>query len=132
MQQIEGQITLNDLLTENVPLSWSDESHKGNMIPFQKLKDYIGKKVLIERSTVSLTTYNVVMITNYYENADHVWTLNERSGKYEQDYAYDKVGYSDDKRRHKKNAWVDEIDCYNGRFEPLRMCPQCFYEYRAI
>ena len=136
MQQLEGQITLNEFLTRDVPLTWADASRKGDMIPFQRLKDYIGKRVLIEMPRESAVDYRVVMIKNYYENADHSYKLNKKTGKYEMEHTYDKVGYSDDKNKaHKENSWVGEIYCKNGRWKPegnFSEYAECFYEYKAI
>ena len=133
MNQIAGQISLNEYLSEGVPLTFTDISHKGEMIPFQKLKNYIGKRVLIEMPRESAIDYKVVMIKNYYENADHSYRYNAETGDYEMEHTYDKVGFSDDKRKaHKENSWVGEIYCRNGRWEPTFAYPECFFEYKAL
>ena len=133
MTQVKGQITLNDILSEDVPLEYTDDSHKGNMIPFQKLSEYIGKRVLIEMPRQSAIDYKVVIIKSYYKDADRSYRLNKNSGEYEVEHTYDKVGFSDDrKKQHKENMWVGEIYCSNGRFKPAFPYPECFYEYRVI
>ena len=136
MQQIEGQITLNEFLSQDVPLTWTDASHKGEMIPFQKLRDYIGKRVLIEMPRQSAVDYKVVMIKNYYENADHSYRYDPATGEYLMEHTYDKVGFSDDKKKaHKENSWVGEIFCRNGRWKPtgnFSEYAECFYEYNAM
>ena len=69
--EIEGQLTLNDLMSENIPLGWINKAKAGNVIPFQKLKDYIGKKVICQTGSGNGETVNkVVIITDYYNNLD--------------------------------------------------------------
>ena len=133
MNQIAGQITLNDILSESVPLGYVDESRKGKVIPFQELANYIGRRVVIELAWQSGVCYRVVMIKNYYKDADHTYRLNKSTGEYEMEHTYDKVGYSDDKKKaHKENSWVGEIHCKNGRWKPYFEYPNCFYEYNAM
>ncbi len=131
MEQIKGQISLYDIFSQDVALDWTDASHKGTMIPFQNLNDYIGKRVVIEMPRESAVDYKVVMIKSYRKNADHSYRFNKATGEYVISHTYDKVGFSDDKRRFKENSWVGEIFCSNGRWKPIYAYPECFYEYKA-
>ena len=133
MEQLNGQICLSELISSTLPLNdYVDKKNVGKVIPFQRLIDYIGRKVVIGMPWQSGTAYRLVMITSYQKNADHSYRLNKKTGEYEVEHTYDRIGYSDDKRRHKENAWVGEISCTNGRFKPLFEYPECFYEYKAF
>ncbi len=134
--QIAGQLNLNDILSQDAPLTWSDATHKGRMIPFQELKHFIGRRVLLEMPRESAVDYKVVMIKSYYENAEHSYRYNKVTGEYEMEHTYDKVGMSDENRKnHKENSWVGEIFCKNGRWKPtgnFSEYAECFYEYKVI
>ena len=137
-----GQITINDFLSENARLTFVDKSHVGKIIPFQKLKNYIGKKVIIESKTQGYNTdvpkswYKVVIIKDYCKDADLTYKLNKTTGEYVPDFSYDKVIFSDDKKKaHRGNMSTREIDCTNGRYKPFGGFAKyagCFYEYKAI
>lgn len=154
-EQITGQITLYDIFTQDVPLGSCEAEHKGSMIKFQELENYIGKRVVIARPTSSHEFYSVVMITSYYKNSDRIYKLNPReiktngkeyperineflydinhrgSDDYVVDHICDRIGYTDDNKRFKEHLWVSEQYCSNGRWEPLDSYPECFYEYIA-
>ena len=106
-----GQITINDFLSENASLTFVDKSHVGKIIPFQKLKNYIGKRVIIESKTQG---YNTDVPKSWYKV----------------------VIFSDDKKKaHRGNMSTREIDCTNGRYKPFGGFAKyagCFYEYKAI
>ena len=53
MVQIDGQLSLNSFLSDAAPIGYVDESRVGDIIPFQRLKDYIGKKVIYQTQGIS-------------------------------------------------------------------------------
>ena len=151
MDQLAGQLSLYDIFTQNVPIGFIGEEHKGRKLKFQELEDYVGKRVVISRSTTNSEYYSVVTITSYHKNAgrtyklknnaersthgyptrlnEYIWSLGMDKDEYAPDYFYDQIGYSDDKRNCKENSWVGEIYCSNGRHEPIANYPENFYEY---
>ena len=150
--EIEGQLTLNDLMSENIPLGWINKAKAGNVIPFQKLKDYIGKKVICQTGSGNGETVNkVVIITDYYNNLDTYYSCDENDNTvYMNDYVYslssketkdkykpafkcDRIAYSDDDRTKKTNSWLSEVFCSCGRHNIYHNNSQiCFYELNAI
>lgn len=124
------QITLFDVFDiADLPVGhWLTEDeidlYLGEMIPFQELKYMVGEKIIIEYPRQSATDYKVVKLTSYREEADHSYQY--KDGQYVVDNTYDRIGYSDDKRSHKENSWVDEIYCRNGRFGGGNF-PECMF-----
>lgn len=142
-------MTIADFINSNIEVGeWLEDNSKvGKMIPFQHLKDFIERKVVIDMPRQGVDhCYKVVMIKSYQENADHTYKLKknpkkmvsnsllkdlsaEREDIWEIEHTYDRIGYSDDKgKKHKENSWVSEIYCSNGRFKTAHLYPECFYE----
>lgn len=143
MKQIKGQVSLYDLFTQDVPLEACGAEHVGRIIGFRDLENYIGKRVVLSCPSREHVYYKVVIITSFTKDSDNIWKkkdsgelindflyeLNRRPDCYTKDHVCDRIGYSDDNRRHKENSWVSEAYCSNGRWEPLIAFPECFFEY---
>lgn len=147
MVQIEGQLTLNSFLSDAAPIGYVDESKVGVPIPFQRLKDYIGKKVIYQTQGNG-KTQRVVMVKKYYESSDTFYsdeegnTINEyvlslsseeKKKRFKKAFSCDRIAYSDDARTLKANSWLSEAYCSNGRHQVVHNASSvCFYEYKAM
>lgn len=154
MNQILGQMSFNDIFAENVPIgSFVNITKVGTEIPFQKLKDCIGKKV-VERIPTGLSDsfiYKVIMIKDYFVNSDIYYSREEKGStalisrylystfsekeKSKMKFAFrcDQVAYTDDERTKKANSWLSEIYCQSGKnFAPHGSYSYNFYEYKAL
>lgn len=102
--------------------------YKGEMIPFQALENYIGKKVLLELPRESSIDYKAVKITSYHRDHDKVyrWSSEHRA---ELSGYCDRIGYSDNARKEKENSWTSEMYCRNGRLEG-GIYPTCMFQLR--
>ena len=150
--QIDGQVTLYELFSENASLGFIDEKNVGIPLNFSQLKDYVGKKIVCESITGSGADskiwHKVILLTNYYEGCDQWYTDGkeyhneyyfsicgkERAQQLKKAFKCDRIGYTDDKRTKKENSWISEAFCVNGRFPSLGYagCPPVqFYEYKA-
>lgn len=147
MNQIAGQISLNDFLSEKVHLGWTKETSLGKVIPFQNLKDFIEKKVIYKDALGQ----KVVIIKNYFSKSDTFYSYGEAgTTKLFNDYiaklqssaiqkklkvafVCDRIAYTDDDRTRKTNSWLSEAFCTNGRYQVTHDASSvCFYEYKAI
>lgn len=150
-----GQISINDYLSKDIPLGWVDDSKIGAIIPFQNLKDYIGKRV-IYRSAIGSNTdegfFNkLVLIKEYLDKSDTYYTIEEdgnvsfyndyirsisskdKQEKMKKAFVCDRIAYSDDNRTKKANSWLSEAFCINGRYRITHNSSSvCFCEYKAI
>lgn len=152
---MSGQITINDYLTKDIPFGWVDDSKVGSIIPFQKLKDYIGKGVIYRSVTGSSENEKfwnkVVMIKDYFDESDTYYSLekngdisyyndferslssNEKKKQMKKAFVCDRIAYTDDNRTKKANSWLSEAYCTNGRYQITHNSSSvCFYEYKAI
>jgi hypothetical protein len=153
---IEGQLSLDGFLVASVPLGHVDGAKKGNMIPFQKLKDFIGKKVIYQSETGAEGDrkygYKLVLIKDYFEDSDQYFQKTENGNvtymneyimslqsentkkQYEPAFVCDRIAYSDDDRTSKKaNSWLSEAYCLNGRHQITHNSSSVsFFEYKAM
>ena len=144
--QIKGQISFYDILTEKVELGFVESMHYGTLIPFSKLRDYIGKKVVYVNG--DRKTGKVVQIMSYIIKSDTYYTKKDDEAKiFYNDYlrsitppdkrkefkpalTCDRLGYTDDNRSRKENSWISEAYCYNERFPKVGGFDLVyFYEY---
>ncbi len=155
MEQLLGQLSLNDFFAESVSLGSIGDDKVGAVIPFQKLKDYIGKRVVYRSVTGSNGDEKfwnkVVMIKDYFEKSDTYYSLEENgktsiyneyikslSSKQKQEqmkpaFVCDRIAYSDDDRTKKTNSWLSEAFCTNGRHRIVHNSSAVgFYEYKAM
>ncbi len=153
MEQIAGQFSLNDLLSESIKLGWIGEEKVGNIIPFQDLKNYKDKKVVYQSfmgsGDDSKPIYKVILIKDYLENTDKYYR-NRQDGSIVNDYlasisskevkdnlepefTCDRLAYSDDNRTKKANSWISEAFCNNGRHQIAHNSfLVCFHELKAL
>ena len=139
--QIPGQITLFEYMHKDTPLGYiKDEdiaSFKGNEIPYGRLGEYVGKKVLYSMPRQGTVDYKVILITSFHKDCENVYgpvntggftTLDYIGEKYGIIGKASKIGYSDDNRKHKENSWVGELYCTNGRYKGQTNFQSCMYE----
>lgn len=137
-KDIAGQESIYSFLTADVPIGFVEESKRGNVIPFERLKDYIGKRVIYQSATGSEPDtkfwHKVVLIKDYYEKSDQYYSKEEdgvvtymndfvmslqskeTKKKYHKAFVCDRIAYSDDERTKKANSWLSEAYCRNGRY----------------
>lgn len=76
MMQMAGQISLFDFLSESAPLGWTKGIKMGQVIPFQNLKKYIGKRVVYATHMGNGNPVSkVVIIKNTLLTAMHTMSL---------------------------------------------------------
>lgn len=142
--------------TRNIPCGYLEEDQYhliGRELSFPELKDMIGKKVICTVHTESNTWYKVYKVVDYFVDSDKVYKqvrelpegclhygdyvndyIHDVCGQkeamdcYEIDYTCDRVALSDDNRKNQANAWVSEMYCKNGRFDPVDGYADTFYE----
>lgn len=147
MVQIDGQLSLNSFLSDTVPIGYVDESRVGDIIPFQRLKDYIGKKVIYQTQG-NIKSQRVVLIKDYFKNSDTYYsneegeTINEfilslsseeKKKQFKPAFKCDRIAYSDDARTLKTNSWLSEAYCINGRYQITHNSSSvCFCEYKVM
>lgn len=152
MMQMAGQISLFDFLSESAPLGWTKGIKMGQVIPFQDLKKYIGKRVVYATHMGNGNPVSkVVIIKKYVTDCDTYYALEEngeakiyndfvrslsskeKAEKMKIAFMCDRIGYTDDDRTKKTNCWLSEAYCTNGRH---LICHDksavCFYEYKAM
>ena len=142
MQQIQGQITLVDYKYANTPLGYIDNNkvaeYMGPEIPYDRLGEYIGKKVLYSMPRQGVVDYKIIIVTSFRKNCENVWESKKRNSKTtcesttNETYCIvgkaSRIGYTDDNRKHKENSWVSELHCSNGRYKGDTAYQSCMYE----
>ena len=112
------QMTWEDLIPKEVPLGYlkngEEVKYKGDEIPYQQLAEYIGQRVLLESPRQSAADYKVIIVTSYHKEIDKVYEWKDGKGKLIG--TCDRIGFTDDNRRHKENSWLSEMYCRNGRY----------------
>jgi len=151
------QITIFDIIqTGETPCGYLKEEQYyliGRELDFQELKNLIGKKVICTSPTQSKTWYRVYKVIDYFENNDKFYHQVEKLPEnniqysaivndyihdvvgvkecmdcYELSFTCDRVALTDKDRSDSANAWVSEAYCSNGRFEPVSIYPETFFE----
>lgn len=142
MKQIPGQISLTDYKYKDTPLGYIDGNkvtdYMGSEIPYNRLGEYIGKKILYSMPRQDVVDYKIIIVTSFRENCENVWESKERNSKTTcestTNEAYcivgkaSRIGYTDDNRKRKKNSWVSELYCSNGRYKGDAAYQSCMYE----
>ena len=152
MNQIAGQLSLNDFFAQAVPIGMVSEVKIGKFIPFGELKNYKDRKVVYQSTyggDESKSYSKVVLITNYFENSD-TYYKNELNGQIINDFVAslsgeetkkhlvpafvcDRIAYSDDDRTKKANCCISEAYCSNGRHQIVHNSSSvCFYELNVM
>lgn len=104
------------------------EQIKGATIPFHELKNYIGKKVLLEMPRESAIDYKVIKVIEFFENHEKVYKW--ENGVAVQTGTCSVIRFTD-KAKHKfGNSWLSELYCKNGRIKTHYSHPECVYELR--
>lgn len=119
------QMTMSDFLPKELPLGWlKDEDvalYKGDIIPFERLPDYIGERIIEELPRQSAIDYRIVLVKDYLKGSDKVYRW--KDGDSELIGICDRVRLSDDNRKGKANIWVSEMYCtalYPTRFYKVK------------
>ena len=147
-RQMIGQINLFDLLTRNVELGYTDETHRGEAIPFKYLKEYYGKRIILAEWDIehhgsnndewieNHPSHKVVMITTYHDkNKGKNDPVHKGRG-----LKGDTIGYISDglqkkawdgnyKTKRSRQNWLRESACKNRRRSSKEETRFCFYEY---
>lgn len=153
------QITIFDILEKkvpDVPCGYIDDVEKiGRVLKFQELREMIGKKCIISGNIKK--GYRVVRILEYIPNCDRIYKRTkplpngcieypERVNEYIHDVVgqksamecyeiecnCDRIGYSENDRNKKSSCWLSEMNCKNGRYEPINEeYAEIFYELKG-
>lgn len=129
MKQIAGQLAFSDYLNETLSLGYVDNGCGmiGPEIPFARLGEYIGKKILISSPRESSTDYKIVIVTSFRKDGENVYRYSSTK-TYEIIGKASRIGFTDDNRRKKENSWVSELYCTNGRYKGSNKYQSCMYE----
>lgn len=126
------QMTMSDFLPKELPLGWlKDEDvalYKGDIIPFERLPDYIGERIIEELPRQSAIDYRIVLVKDYLKDSDKVYRW--KDGDSELIGICDRVRLSDDNRKGKANMWVSEMYCRDGRY-CTGLYPTRFYKVKS-
>ncbi len=97
---------------------------KGEVIPFQRLKDYIGKRVLSELKVGSEDYCQIIEIKDYV-----AWEEMKHDRKTDNVVPGDMIYYTDGHNIVKSGGQLYESICTNGRFKVDTCCPVCIYDF---
>ncbi len=137
--QIKGQISLYDIVSEDVEMGYVDETHIGVEIPFTELKNFIDKKVVYcylknEDGKLVAKSGRMIIIKDYYEGMHPVYMIEKNDGPHyyndfyptvcpekdrallKQVFTGDSIGYCDGKRTKCADHWTQEIYSSTSRF----------------
>ena len=125
--KVTGQISLYDYFSNTAKIGPADNKNVGIEIPFQKLKDYIGKMLIYASGSGDKTDYRVIKLTDYYDESDQYFSYTEngvteyiseyvmqlsseeKKKKMKPVFVCDRIAYSDDRRTEKTNSWLSEV-----------------------
>ncbi len=125
---ISGQTTLFEYKHRNTALGYVLDNDigaiRGASISFDRLSDYIGKKVLLEMPRQSATDYKIIKIIRFWKDCDNCYIQN--GSKFTVHGKVSKVAYVDDKKFREYSA--NELYYSNGRYAGKTSYQSCMYE----